>query len=75
MCLWAVCFRLLLQASTDIGYLLERSVPDSVYVCDSDGRTQCYKKTSKHLLDSVNTREGGGGVYEYSVGVGAPVPL
>lgn len=33
VCLWAVCFRLLLQASTDIGYLLERGVPDSVCTC------------------------------------------
>lgn len=53
----------------------ERCSRFCVYVCDSDGRTQGYKKTSKHLLDSIIAGEGGGGVYEYSVGVGAPVPL
>lgn len=39
----------------------ERCSRFCVYVCDSDGRTQRYKKTSKHLLDSINAGEGGGG--------------
>ena len=57
VCLWAVCFSLLLRASADIGNLSEKSAPDSVCVCvcvcDSGGRIRRYKKTSKHLLGSI----------------------